>query len=188
MRTLTPTLTLCLLTLTLHAKILVFDDVSELKRLLFSGLPSCEHYALIKFSDIQGDLALKGITTSNGVGHSKYYKYLSGVLCNGSKGTKIPGWVDLKGRGKFLEGRTYRKCTNREQYQWEYMISPKNINKCDCKTKGVDKRGHGLYAAVYADQKTGEVTPGYKEFELAGIHLIKNGRQEYQNDNYYIVC
>ena len=189
MKTATFSLTFCFLTLSLHAKILVLSDLSDLRQL---SLPSCEEFATVKFSNIKKDLDKKGISSSNGTGRIKVsgkFEYVNGVLCQGNNGSKVPGYVFLNGSGTFKEDRTYKECSNYEQYEWKYMIKSELWGKCDCQPKGVDSNGHDLYAAVYADNYTRDIIPGYMKRLWPGIYYINTKwDEEYKQDKFYMVC
>ena len=188
MKTIIFCLALCFISCSIHSKILVLNEMSDLRRL---SLPSCEKNAEMKFSDIQKDLNVHGVTNSNGAGRALVngkFEYLTGVLCHGANGSKIPGWVDLNGKGFFSELGTYKECGKYEVYEWKYMISLDHWADCNCNAKGVDYQGQGLYPVVYVDYSTKEFTPGYMKKSRSGAYYINKGNEVYAKDNFYMMC
>ena len=188
-------LALCFFVLSVHAKILVFTDLSELRQL---SLPSCESFAQIKFSTMKKRLDKRGIQNSNGAGYVKFgdsLQFINGALCSGTNGSKIPSWVNLVGAGTFFENGTPTECKDFELYQWEYMVKWEDAVKCNCKARGVDSSGNDLYPATYFDIRTRELIPGYVQSkELAKTsedhitYVTNTGYREYRFDSIFVVC
>ena len=189
MRTVTLSFTLCFMALSVHTKIMVYDDLSELRQL---SLPSCENFAKVKFSNIKKDLDRKGIKDNNGAGSIKLVgkkEYIRGVLCFGYNGSRIPSWVDSKGIGYFVEEGQYRLCSDFEPYEWNYMIKLEDKSKCECKATGIDQNGFDVYAAVYVNHMSREIVPGYMKKYSPGIHFIApKGNMGHSNDNFFVLC
>ena len=189
MKTATLCLALCLLALSVHTKILVYNDLPELRQL---SLPSCESFATTRFSDVKTHLYKKGIYEHNGAGRIKFggkFEFVKGVLCKGDNGSRVPGWASSTTSSYFSEHRVHKKCSNYEQYTWEYLIKAEDRGKCECKPKGYDSNGGDLYAVIYADQYTREVIPGYMTKHMFRmVYSDKDGREKIKDEGFYFVC
>ena len=189
MRTVTLSFTLCFMALSVHTKIMVYDDLSELRQL---SLPSCENFAKVKFSNIKKDLDRKSIKDNNGAGSMKFSGnkvFINGVLCLGNNGSKIPSWMNPEGIGYFVEEGEFKTSSDVEPYEWNYTVEPADISKCDCEIKGIDQNGIELYAAVYVSRQSREVIPGYMKKDSPEIHFVaSNGEVGHANDSFFVLC
>ena len=172
--------TLLLLTLCgiLHAKIMVVDDVSDLRQLFNGGTATPMPKRKLKFPWIGRGVPAIGYQPK---------RMLWSVICDSEKHGKVPGKMLADGRGWYTVGKDYFKCTNVVDVLKGDLFRPDGSLPSEC--KWYRKGGLGTprsYPAVILS-KHGFI-PGKATLSPQEAWYTRFGKVFSVKDKFYILC